>query len=89
MFFSQKDDVPSIEAFIQFHKSLWKGKWKSHIHYSFTKDARTWWQSLDHDKMMGIFDEAFEKFLLEKWSHAKSKYKERTKGLFSCGNSIL
>ena len=53
------------------------------------KDARTWWQSLDHDKMMGIFNEAFEKILLAKWSHAKNKYKERTKVLFSCGNSIL
>jgi hypothetical protein len=26
---------------------------------------------------------------LDRWSHAKSKYKERTKCLFSCGNYIL
>jgi hypothetical protein len=37
--------------------------------------------------MRGISDEEFEKVFLEKWSHAKSK--ERSKGLFSCGNSIL
>jgi hypothetical protein len=32
---------------------------------------------------MGISDEAFEKFLLEKFYHAKSKEKEKTKGFFA------
>jgi hypothetical protein len=31
---------------------------------------------------MGISDEAFEKFLLENFYHAKSKEKEKTKGFF-------
>ena len=48
-----------------------EGKWKSHIHYSFTKDARTWWQSLDHDKMMGHSDEEMEKIILDRWYHFK------------------
>jgi hypothetical protein len=39
--------------------------------------------------MMALFDEAFEKLFLDKWSHAKSKNKEGTKDLFSCDNSIL
>jgi hypothetical protein len=48
-----------------------------------------WWKSFDYVKMMTLSDEAFEKLFLDKWSHAKSKNKESTKGLFSCGNSIL
>ena len=38
---------------------------------------------------MTLSDEACVKLILEKWSHAKCKYDERSKGLFSCGNSIL
>jgi hypothetical protein len=43
----------------------------------------------DYKKMMALSDEEFEKLFLDKWSHAKSKDKECTKGLFSCGKSIL
>jgi len=90
MFLTRKYDGPSIEAFINFQKSLWPEKWKYHINHDFMKDARKWWQSMDHDKMMGISDEAFEKILLDKWPHAnESKYKESTKGLFSYGTLIL
>jgi hypothetical protein len=39
--------------------------------------------------MMTLSNEEFEKVLLDKWSKSKSKDKEITKGLFSCGNSIL
>jgi hypothetical protein len=46
-------------------------------------------KSLDSSKMMALSNKAFEKLFLDKWSHAKSKAKESTKGLFSCGNSIL
>jgi hypothetical protein len=48
----------------------------------FHKDARTWWQSLDHDKMMGISDEAFEKLILDKWSHAKVNIKRTPRVYF-------
>jgi hypothetical protein len=57
--------------------------------YGFKEDVAIWWQSLDFAKMMALSNEAYEKLLLDKWSHAKSKDKEITKGLFSCGNSIL
>jgi hypothetical protein len=39
--------------------------------------------------MMTLSNEEFEKILLDRWSHGKNKDTERTKGLFSCGNSIL
>jgi hypothetical protein len=38
---------------------------------------------------MALSDEAYEKLLLDKWSHAKCKDKERIQGLFSCTNFIL
>jgi len=39
--------------------------------------------------MMSFFEEALERLLLDKWSHTKCKDKNITKGLFSCGKSIL
>ena len=57
------------------------------INLSLQGDATIWWKSLNYSKMMALSDEEFEKVLLEKWSHAKIK--ERSKGLFSCGKSIL
>jgi hypothetical protein len=62
---------------------LWKGNWKFLLPYGFKEDVAIWWQSLDFAKMMALFDDAYEKLLLDKWSHAKSKDKESTKGLFS------
>jgi hypothetical protein len=38
---------------------------------------------------MSLSEEALENLLLDKWSHTKSKDKDNTKGLFSCGKSIL
>jgi hypothetical protein len=57
--------------------------------FGFKEDATIWWQSLDFAKMMVLSNEAYEKLLLDKWSHAKSKDKKNTKDLFSYGNSIL
>jgi len=34
-------------------------------------------------------EEELEKSILEKWYHTNIKDKEHTKGLFSCGKSIL
>jgi hypothetical protein len=39
--------------------------------------------------MMALFDEDFEKVLLDRWSHVGKNDTKKTKGLFSCGNSIL
>ena len=38
---------------------------------------------------MSLSKEALKKLLLDKWSHTKSKDKDITKSLFSCGKSIL
>jgi hypothetical protein len=60
---------------------------KALISLNLQGDVAIWWNSLNYSKMMALSDEEFEKVFLEKWSHAKSK--KRSKGLFSCGNSIL
>jgi hypothetical protein len=39
--------------------------------------------------MMALSDEAFEKLILDRWSHVGKTHIEHTKGLFSCGKSIL
>jgi hypothetical protein len=87
MYFTGKDDGPSIEEFLNIGSHSWKEHWKVFLNLSLQGDAHIWWNSLSFRKMMALSDEEFEKFLLEKWSHAKGK--ERSKGLFSCGKSIL
>jgi hypothetical protein len=39
--------------------------------------------------MMGISDEELEKVFFDRWSHVEKHDTKSTKGLFSCGNSIL
>ena len=38
---------------------------------------------------MSLSEESLEQLILDKWSHTKSKDKDITKILFSCGKSIL
>jgi len=39
--------------------------------------------------MMALYDEEFEKVILDGWFNVGKTCVENTKGLFSCGNSIL
>jgi hypothetical protein len=87
IFFTSKDDGPSIEECIQNCKSSWKEKWKFCLHHYFKDDAHIWWKSFDFCEWRLLFDEALEKLLLYKWSHVKNT--ERPKGLFFHANSIL
>ena len=89
MSFTGKYDGPSIEDFLKSHKSEWKDKWKFSLYLCLREDAHTWWKSFDFWEWMSLFEEALEKFLLDKWYHTKCKDKGITKGLFSCGKSIL
>jgi hypothetical protein len=63
--------------------------WKSHLHCDFKDYALIWWKSIDYSEQRSFSEKALEKLLLYKWSRAKIKDKECTKGLFSCGKSIL
>jgi hypothetical protein len=38
---------------------------------------------------VALSNEAYEKLVIDQWSHTKYKDKENTNGLFSFGNSIL
>jgi len=76
VFLLEKDDGPSIEEFLKAHKSEWKEKWKHSLFFHFREDVSTWWKSLDHVKMTGIFDEAMEKLILDRWSQVRKQDKE-------------
>jgi hypothetical protein len=80
MYFTGKDDGPSIEEYIKWKKIGNPITWKIRLAYSLMDDACIWWDSygLNCEEMMALSDEAFEKLFLEKWSHTKSKDKERT-----------
>jgi len=53
------------------------------------EDAQTWWTSFEFCEWMSLSQEAMETLILDKWYHTKCKDKYNTKGLFSCGKSIL
>jgi hypothetical protein len=62
IFFTSKDDGPSIEECIQNCKSSWKEKWKFCLHHYFKDDAHIWWKSFDFCEWRLLFDEALENY---------------------------
>ena len=89
MFFTGKDDSPSIEEYIQYQTSSWKYCWRICLHYGFQEDARIWWNSFNYNELMTLSDEAYVKLILDYWFYTKCKDEESSKGLLSCENSIL
>jgi hypothetical protein len=83
-----KDDGPSIEEYIK-SKSHYGKRIGNFLPMVSKKMLPYGGNHLTLMKMMALSNEAYEKLFLDKWSHAKKKDKESTKGLFSCGNSIL
>jgi hypothetical protein len=75
LYFTGRDDGHSIEEYIQYDKSVWKENWKSHLHWGFKDEVLIWWQSFDYSEWMPYSEEASEKSILDKWSHAKIKDK--------------
>ena len=64
-------------------KSQWENSWRLWIDAYFKHDVKVWWCSLDSRKIKALSNEDFEQVFLDKWSHAKNKYKVGHKGLFS------
>jgi len=87
--FNDKDDGPSIEEYIKNIKSFSRIVWRIGIWVHLRDDARSQWHGINSKEIHALSDKKYEKLFLDKWSRAKSKNKECTKGLFSCGNSIL
>jgi hypothetical protein len=86
MFFTGKDDGPSIEEFLKDLKSFWKENWKHWVGSQLKGDAAIWWKSHSYSQLLKLSDEALEKFILDKWSHVD---KGSNKSLFLYGKSIL
>jgi hypothetical protein len=61
MYFTGKDDGPSIEEYIKSQKSLWKENWKFCLHMVSKKMLAIWWKSFGLCEDDGTFNEAYEK----------------------------
>jgi len=71
LYFTGKDDGPTIEEFIKQHKCVWKNSWKWWAVEDFKDEAATWWGLLNQTKCYNLPHEEFEKFLLDRWSHTR------------------
>ena len=95
-----QDDGPSIEEFLAYRKERYTNLWRIGTSLCFQDDARRWWEFLNHDKIITLLDEDYEKFLLDRWYSTRSTNNEShkeilqkdtvsTNGLPSCNNSLL
>jgi hypothetical protein len=89
MYFTGKDDGPSIEEYIKEMKIIMGKVMEILGRLEFKGDAAIWWNFLNYDKMKALSDEEYEKVFLDKWSHVVKKDKKSTRDLFSCDNFIL
>jgi hypothetical protein len=62
MYFTGKDDGPSIEDFLKSHKSEWKEQWKFCLHLRLREDAHTWWTSFDFWEWMSLSEEEWKNY---------------------------
>ena len=89
LYFTGKDDGPTIEEFIQRIKSEYGICWKGMVRLNLTEEADRWWRSLGIKQLDDLSDKEFEKLLLDRWSHARKQDKEKHVGLFPTGISLL
>ena len=68
MYFTGKDDGPSIENFIKEEKLAWKKNWRGLVSLHLQDDAFIWWAPLKYSKTMALSDEEFEKMFLDRWT---------------------
>ena len=73
MIFIGQEDGPSIEEFIAYHNKICPRIWTLDLWMALKDDARHWWALLNHDKIMELLAEDFDKFFSDRWSHAKKK----------------
>jgi len=89
LYFTGKDNGPTIGEFIQRLKSKYGICWKTVVWFNLTEEADKWYSSLDYQQLIKLSDKEFEKLLLDKWSRAKEKEHETHKGLIPTGISLL
>ena len=71
LYFTGKDDGPTIEECIKQKKWVWKNQWRDSWGLAFKDEAYKWYLSLDDKQLTKLSDAEFEKVLLDKWSHAR------------------
>ena len=88
LYFTGKDDGPTIEECIQRYKSTYGKFLKFQMLSNMRGEAQKWNLLLDYE-WLNLPDEEFEKLLLDRWSHARKQDKEKHVGLFPTGISLL
>jgi len=66
MFFTGKNDGPTIETFIESQKCDFPWCWKDKIGYYLKDDAAIWWKSLDSEILKLCCADEIEKLFLDK-----------------------
>jgi len=89
LYFTGKDDGPTIEEFIQRYKSTHGKYWKLPMVFNMKDEALKWYSLLDYQQLNKLPDAEFEKVFLDKWSRARKKENETHKGLIATGVSLL
>ena len=56
MFFTGKDDNPTIEEFIQRQKLIYGELWKDRVFLGFKDEPAKWWFSLDKKQLTKLSD---------------------------------
>jgi len=88
LYFTGKDNGPTIEEFIQRINSKYGICWKAIVRLNLTEEANRWWKSLGIKQLDDLSDKEFEKLFMDKWSCARKKNETR-QGLCSTGISLL
>lgn len=72
MYFTGKPDGPSIEKYIAHYTLVYPQWWRLKVKDYLSENVKTWWRNLvNQDRVYRLEDEEFEKFFLDKGSHAK------------------
>lgn len=89
LYFTGRDNGSTIEEYIKERKSLREKHWKFWAVANFEDEAATWWELLNKMKCSNLPNEEFEKFILDRWSHARKQDNEKHVGLFSTSIYLL
>ena len=80
LYFTGKDDGPTIDEFIQRYKSTYGTYWKLPTLFNMRDEAQKWNSSLEYQQLIKLSDAEFEKIFLDKWSRARKRRMRHIRG---------
>ena len=73
LYFTGKDDGPTIEEFIQRYKSTHGTQWKIQMILNMRDETKKSFSSLYYKQFLTLLNAEFEKMFLDKWYRAKKR----------------